>query len=110
VPELDRHLHCHLDRNRTGIGEEDASEITRHQRREPVGERERLLMGKSAKHDMRHDGELTLDGGAQMGVVVAVTGRPPRRDAVDELAAIGKHDAAALRANDRQRRARGLHL
>jgi len=47
-------------------------------------------MGKSAEHDMRHDGELALDGGAQMGVVVAVTGRPPGGYTIDELAFIRK--------------------
>ena len=34
-------------------------------------------------------------------MVVAVAGGPPRRDAVDQLAAVGEHDAAALGARDR---------
>ena len=43
-------------------------------------------------------------------MIVAVTGRPPGRDAVDQLAPIRQHDAAALRADDRQRRPHRLHL
>ena len=43
-------------------------------------------------------------------MIVAVAGGPPRRDAVDQLAPVGEHDAAALRARDRERRPRGLHL
>ena len=43
-------------------------------------------------------------------MVVAVAGGPPGRDAVDQLAPVGQHDAAALGARDRQRRPRGLHL
>jgi len=50
---------------------------------------------------MRHDGELALDGGAQMGVVVAVTCRPPGGYTIDELAFIRKHNATAMRTNDR---------
>ena len=44
------------------------------------------------------------------GMVIAVTGRPPRGDAVDQFAPVGQHDAAAMRCRDRKRRACGLHL
>ena len=42
-------------------------------------------------------GELTLDAPADMRVVVPVADAPPRRDAVDQLAAVGQHDPAAVR-------------
>ena len=45
-----------------------------------------------------------FDRGADMGMIVAVTGGPPGGDAVDQFAPIGKHDAAAVRRRDRQRR------
>ena len=59
------------------FGEEHAVEIAGQQRRQPAGERERLLMGKPAEHDVRHQRELTLDRRADMGMVIAVAGRPP---------------------------------
>ena len=92
------------------FGEEDAVEVARHARREPAGQRERLLVGEPAEHDVRHQRELALDRLPDVGMVIAVAGRPPRCDAIDELASVGEHDAAALRADHRQRRARRLHL
>ena len=109
-PELQRHLHGDLDRDRARLGEEHAIEIARHQRRKAAGERERLLVGKPAEHHMRHQRELALDRLADVGMVVAVAGGPPRCDAVDELASIGEHDARAMGAGHEQRRARRLHL
>ena len=43
-------------------------------------------------------------------MIVAVAGRPPRGDAVDQLAPVGEHDARAFGARHRQRRRRSLHL
>ncbi len=47
---------------------------------------------------------------ADMRMVIAVAGGPPGRDAVDQLAAVGQRDAAAVGAHHRQRRSHGLHL
>src|SRR5256885_11775560 len=47
---------------------------------------------------------------SDMRMVVAVASGPPRGDAVDQLAPVGEHDARAMRAHHRQRRAHGLHL
>jgi hypothetical protein len=88
-PELHRHLHGDLDRDRAGLGKEDMVEIARHARGEPAREREPLLVGEPAEHHMGHERELAFDRGADMGVVIAVAGRPPRCDAVDELASVG---------------------
>src|SRR5262249_35327171 len=90
--------------------EEDTIETAGKARRQPAGERQRRLMNEPAEHDVRHQRELALDCGADVGMVIAVAGGPPRGDAVDEFAAIGEHDAAALRADDRQRQRRALHL
>ncbi len=100
-PVLHRHLHRDFDRDRAGIGEEHAVEIARQQRREPPRQRQRRLMHEPAEHHMRHLGKLPLDRRADVRVVVAVAGGPPRRDAVDQLAPVGEHDAAAVRARDR---------
>ena len=100
-----------FDGDRAGIAEEHAIEIRRRQhRREPARQRQRRLMHHAAEHHVRHLRELTLDRGADMRMVVAVAGGPPRGDAVDQLAPVGQHDAAAVRCRDRKRRGRGLHL
>src|SRR5581483_7703122 len=62
------------------------------------------------EHHVRHLGELPLDCRTDVGMIVAVTGGPPGRHAVDQLASVGEHDAAAPRAHDRQRRPCGFHL
>jgi hypothetical protein len=67
-------------------------------------------MCETAEHDVRHALELRCDGGADVGMVVAVACRPPRRDAVDELAAVGEVEANSVGALDDERRRRGLHL
>ena len=90
--------------------EEHASEVAWHARREPPSQRERLLVSEPAEHDVRHQRELALDRLPNVGMVIAVAGRPPRRDPIDQFASIGQHDAAALRADHRERRARRLHL
>jgi hypothetical protein len=40
----------------------------------------------------------------QMRMVVAVRGGPPRRDPVDEFAAVGEDDPRAVRRDDLERR------
>src|SRR5207253_1517671 len=59
---------------------------------------------------MRHGGELPFHRLPDVRMVVAVAGSPPRRDAVDQFATVGEHDAAAFGARHRQRRPRELHL
>ena len=53
-------------------------------------------MHQTAEHDMRHLCELPGDRGANMGMIIAVTGGPPARDPVDQLAAIGENNPASL--------------
>ena len=67
-------------------------------------------MSEPAEHDVRHQRELALGRLPNVGMVIAVAGRPPRRDPIDQFASIGQHDAGALRADHRERRARRLHL
>ena len=109
-PILHRHLHGDFDRDRAGVGKKHPVEIARHQRSEPPRQGERLLVDQPAEHDMGHHRELALDRGADIGMAIAVTGGPPGGNAVDQLAPVCEHDAASLRAGNRQRRARGLHL
>src|SRR5262249_33461485 len=59
---------------------------------------------------MRHQRELALDRLADMAVVIAVTGGPPRCDPVDQLASIAEHDATTMGASDGQWRSHRLHL
>ena len=92
------------------LGEEHPVEIAGQQRGEPPRQRQRLLVHEPAEHHMRHVCKLPLDRRPDVRMVVAVAGRPPGRDAVDQLAAVGEHDAAAVGAHHRQRRRRRLHL
>ena len=108
-PVLHRHLHRDFDRDRSGIGEEHAVE-SRHQRAEAPRQRQRALMDEAAEHHVGHDVELALHRGGDLGMIIAVAGGPPRRDAVDQFRAVGEDDAAAARRLDRQRCGRGLHL
>ena len=82
----------------------------RHQRRETAGERQRLLMGETAEHDMGHDLELAAHRRRDMLMIVAVTRGPPRGDAVHQFAAVGKDDAVAAGRHHRKRFAGNLHL
>ena len=85
-------------------------EIARQYLRKTARERQRLLVHQPAEHHMRHDLELALHRFADMRMIVAVAGGPPRRDAIDEFAPIGEMDARAFGPHHRQRRRRGLHL
>ena len=114
APVLEGDFQRHLDRHRAGFRKEHAVErsmfIARHQRGKPPRQRLPRLVDKPRKHDMRQLVELGMDGGADLRVVVAVTGGPPRRDTVDQAAAVGKFDAHARGGNHRQRRRCRRHL
>ena len=71
---------------------------------------ERRLVRQPPEHHVRHGLQLTLHRLADVGVVVAVAGRPPGRYAIDQLAAVGQDDAGPLGARDRQGIGLGLHL
>ena len=75
-----------------------------------LGQPQRRLVYQAAEHHVRHCLELPRDALEDMRVIVAVADAPPRRDAVDQLAAVGQDDAAAVRPHDRQRRRCNLHL
>src|SRR5262249_32511542 len=109
-PELHRHLHGDLDRNRPGLRKEHTGQITWQECRKPARERERLFVGEAAEHDMRHERELALDRLPDIGVIIAVTGGPARRNPVDEVTSIRERDATTMRASHRRRRSRRLHL
>ena len=109
-PVLRRHLERDFDRDRTGVGKEHAAEIARQQRGQPPRQRQRRLMRQPAEHHMRHLLELLGHRVPYVRLVIAVAGGPPAGDAVDQFAAVGQHDARALRAHHRQRRRCGLHL
>ncbi len=109
-PQLDGHLHGHLDGDRAGLGEEHPVQAGAQQGAKPARQLQRRPVHQAAEHHMRHDLQLRLDGLADVGVVVAVAGGPPRGHPVDQLAAVLQHDAAAIGPCDRQRIGLGLHL
>jgi hypothetical protein len=109
-PVLDCHLHGDFDGDRPGLGEKYVVEVARQQVRQPLRQRVGRLVGEPAEHDVRQDVELAAHGVADVGMVVAVAGRPPRGDAVDQLAPVGEHDPRAMGAHHRHGRWRSFHL
>ena len=92
APVLHRHFQRDFDGDRTGIAEEHPVEIARPEKpNQPPRQGQRRFVHQAAEHDVGHLGELALDRGADMRVVIAVAGGPPRGDAVDQFAAVGKH-------------------
>ena len=71
---------------------------------------QRRLVHQAAEHHVRHRLQLPRHALENMRVIVAVADAPPRRDAVDQLAAVGQDDAAAVRPHDGQGRRGDLHL
>src|ERR1700683_207563 len=59
---------------------------------------------------MRHLLQLAAHARANVRVIVAVAGAPPRGNAVDEFPAVAEHDARSEGALDAERRGRGFHL
>ena len=107
---LQGHLHRDLDGDRARLREERVRRDRRARAREPRRQRIGRRMREPAEHHVRHARELLGDGGANVRMVVAVACGPPRRDAVDELAAVCEIKPHAVRALDDERRRRGLHL
>ena len=92
-PVLQRHLERDLHRHRARLREEHPGERVGEHAGQAAGQPERRLVGEAAEHYVGHALQLFGDGGADVGVVVAVAGCPPRRDAVDQLATVGEDDA-----------------
>jgi len=109
-PELKGHLQRDLDGHRPGIRKEHVVEVARQQGGEAGGQPLRRRVGEAAEHHVRHGLQLGGDGGPDVGMVVAMRRRPPRGDAVDELAPIRQHDARPVRPQSREGRGGGLHL
>ncbi len=93
---LQHHLQRHLDRHRSGVGEEDLLEPLGRQLDQALGKPDRRLVREPAEHHVRVVVQLRGDGRVEGRVVVAVDRRPPRRHAVDELGAVGQPDAYAV--------------
>src|SRR5690606_270687 len=68
------------------------------------------LVHEPAEHHVRHALELSLDGFADMRMVVAVARGPPGRRAVDEHAPVVEHDPRPPGTRGGERRGRRLHL
>jgi hypothetical protein len=100
-PILRRHLHCDFDGDRTGVRKVHASEIVRQQLRKTPCQHKCLLVNQATKHDVRHRRELRFHGLSDVRMIVAVAGRPPAGDAVDQFTPVGQSDARAMRAHNR---------
>ena len=111
APILHRHFQRHLDRDRPGLAEKYAVEIaSTEQTGEPARQGQSLLVHQPAKHHMRHARQLPFHGTADVRMIVAVTRRPPRRDAIDQFPSVGEHDATPPGRFDRKGKRRRFHL
>ena len=63
---------------------------------------DRRLMRQSAEHHVRDPLELRAQGGVEVRVAVAVDRAPPRRHAIDQLAAVAESQPHAARGLDQQ--------
>ncbi len=108
--ELHGHLHGHLDRHRAGVGEEHPLERRSQQGAQPRRQAQGRLVRQPAEHHVRHDLKLAGHRIADVRMVVAVAGGPPRRCPIHQLAPVGQDDARPMREGDRQRRLCRLHL
>ena len=97
-PVLEGHFDSDLDGHGAGIGEEDPFESIRRKPGQSFAEFHRGLMGEASEHDMRHLFKLGSDGTLNMGMAVAVDGRPPGRHAVDQFSAVAELEMHALSA------------
>jgi hypothetical protein len=93
--ELQRHLHGDLDRDRTALGEEDVVQVARQQLRQARRQAIGRLVRQAAEHHVRHAVDLLVKGAGDMRVIVAVAGRPPRGQAVDQFTPVVQHEARA---------------
>jgi hypothetical protein len=106
VPVLQGELDRDLDRHGARVAQEHALESRRREREQPLAQRDGGLVREAAEHHVRHALELRAHGGLDVRMAIAVDRRPPRRHAVDELAAVGEPQRRAPRALDRVQRRR----
>ena len=100
-----------LDRDRAGIGEEHAIEIARQKCRKPRASVSACSCTSPPNITCGMISSWRCDRLPDMRMIVAVTGGPPRRDAVDKFAAVGEMDARAFAcAPPASGGRRGLHL
>ena len=100
--EFDGDFDCH----RSGIGKKHMVEPGRSEVDQGARKFGCAFMGEAAKHDMGHALELLAHGRIELRVTIAVDGRPPGGHAVDQLAAVGELQTAALGSHYRKHRRR----
>ncbi len=105
--ELQRHLERHLDAHRARVGEEHPLQARRRQRHQPLGQPHRGRVGEAAEHHVREVDRAHRR--VQLRHAVAVHRRPPRRHAVDQLAAVVQPQPDAVRPGDQAHRRRVGH-
>ncbi len=109
-PVLGGHFHGDFDGDGAAVGEEDVVQVAGEQGGEAGGQVFGGRVGEAAEHDVRHLGELSGDGFADVRMIIAVAGGPPGGDAVDQLASVFEGDGAALGGGGAERWGGGAHL
>ena len=106
---LQRHLEGDFDGHAAGIRKEAVVQIARQKFFQLSRQLFDRIVGESAQHDMAEIGGLLLNGGRQLGVLIAVDHAPPGGDGVNQLLILGvKMDALCL--DDLIGRFHGFHL
>ena len=100
VPVLDGHFQGDLDAHRAGVAEEHVVEALRSKVDQRLRQPHRGLVGQSPEHHVRKRPQLTLDGGVEHRVVVAVDHAPPRRHSVDQFTPVLEVDPHPIGGRD----------
>ena len=86
---LQRHLEGDFDGHAAGIRKEAVVQIARQKFFQLSRQLFDRIVGESAQHDMAEIGGLLLNGGRQLGVLIAVDHAPPGGDGIDQFLILG---------------------
>ena len=86
---LQRHLEGDFDSHAAGIRKEAVVQIARQKSFQLGRQLFDRIVGESAQHDMAEIGGLLLNGGRQLGVLIAVDHAPPGGDGIDQFLILG---------------------
>ena len=109
-PELHSHFQRDFDGDGSGFAEEDVIQVTGQHRRKARGELVSGFVRQAAEHHVRHFLKLFPHGFQNVRMRVAVTSRPPTRNAIDQFPAVGELKSHSRRRHDRHRQLSRFHL
>ena len=86
---LQRHLEGDFDSHAAGVGKKAVVQIARQKFFQLGRQLFNRIVGESAQHDVAEIRGLLLNGGRQLGVLIAVDHAPPGGDGIDQFLILG---------------------